>query len=117
MKYSNPRTEAVFTDWPIGRLQRTTARFWIESDPKHGERGMRTTINPKTGRPSAPKKLTYASKARIVDGDDGKTYIAMLSSSYRLVSVMQSNMQFQAESINESGDPARYAEMIALFEE
>ncbi len=68
MSYSNPRTSAVIPDWPSGS-QRVTATFSIEAHPKRGERGVRTT----TG---APKTLTYARKARIVDGDDGRIYIA-----------------------------------------
>jgi hypothetical protein len=112
MIYSNPRTEAVIPDWPSGR-HRTTATFRIEQHPTRGERGTRTTTDPKTGRESKPKLLTYATKARIVDGDDGKTYIVNLSRSYGLITVMQSNMQFQQEAIFER-DP-RYSEMLALF--
>jgi hypothetical protein len=41
------------------------ARFWIEQTPK-GERAVRQTNG-------AAKKLTYARKMRIVDGDDGRT--------------------------------------------
>lgn len=62
--YSNPRTEAVIENWPSGS-KRVQAIFTIENDPKRGQRATRTT----TG---ATKKLTYASKMRIVDGDDGR---------------------------------------------
>ena len=61
---------ATFTDWPSGS-HRTTATFAIERSGR-GERATRVTLHPITGRPSAPKRLTYATKARIVDGDDGK---------------------------------------------
>lgn len=111
MIYSNPRMEAVITDWPIGN-KRTTATFRIECDPKRGERGTRFTIDPKTGKPSATKKLTFARKARIVDGDDGRTYILELST-YRHISVMQGNMQFQAETLN--ADDPRYLSLLELF--
>jgi hypothetical protein len=109
--YSNPRLEAVIDNWPIG-AKRTTATFRIEAKPGKGERGTRFTIDPKTGRPSATKTMTFAYKARIVDGDDGKTYIAELSM-YRHISIMQSNMKFEEETIH-SSDP-RYADLLALF--
>ena len=101
--YSNPRMEAVINDWPIGS-KRCTATFSIEQTAK-GERAVRTTVG-------APKKLTYARKARIVDGDDGRTYIAELTA-YGFVSVMRGDMKYQHETVH-PGDP-RLPEMLALF--
>lgn len=112
--YSNPRLEAVYDDWPSGR-HRTTAIFTIERDPRRGERGTRRTLHPETGRPSAPKLLTYGDKARIVDGDDGRTYILVLSKAYGHITVFQSNMQFEEETVF-TRDP-RYAALLALFQE
>lgn len=102
--YSNPRLTATIENWPHGS-QRVTAHFSVEADPKKGERAVRVT----TG---APKKLTFARKMRIVDGDDGRTYIAALSL-YGFVSIMRGDMKLQEETIH-SGNP-RYAEMLALF--
>lgn len=102
---------AVIDNWPIG-ANRTTATFAIEQHPSRGERATRFTISPKTGKPSATKTLTYAVQARIVDGDDGRTYLAMMTM-YRHVSIMQSNMQFQAETIH--ADDLRYGAVAALF--
>ena len=110
--YSNPRKQAEFTDWPSGKL-RTRCVFTVEAKPGKGERAVRVTTDPKTGRESAPKALTYARRVRIVDGSDGKTYIAELTL-YGFVSIMQSNMQFQQESINV--DDLRYAAVHALFD-
>lgn len=104
MKYSNPRLNAIIPDWPIGRDQRAPATFTIEQN-KQGERAIRTT----TG---AAKKLTYAVKARIVDGEDGRTYIANLTL-YGHVSIMRGDMKFSQETINEND--ARYPEVLALF--
>lgn len=104
VEYSNPRMEATIKDWPTGNT-RTTAIFKIEQHRTRGERATRVTINPKTGRPNAPKVLTYATHMRIVDGDDGRTYILELSQ-YGTLRVMQSNMQFQAEVIDPK-DPRR----------
>lgn len=110
VNYSNPRMEAVIENWPIG-TKRTTATFRIET--KSGkQRGTRFTIDPKTGRATATKTMTYALKARIVDGIDGKTYIVELTE-YRHISVMQSNMKFQHEVIHP--DNNRYDEVLELF--
>ena len=102
--YSNPRTEAVIENWPHGS-QRVTARFSIEATPR-GERAVRVT----TG---APKKLTFARKMRIVDGDDSRTYIAELSN-YGFVTIMCGDMKFQHEVVHER-EP-RHAELLKLFE-
>jgi hypothetical protein len=104
MKYSNPRLTATIPDWPSGS-KRVTARFEIEQDSKRGERAIRVTDG-------APKKLTYAKMARIVDGDDGRTYIAEFSM-YGHISIMKGDMKFQHETIFER-DP-RYAEVLELF--
>jgi hypothetical protein len=101
--YSNPRTSATIENWPSGS-NRVTAQFSIESGKK-GERAVRVT----TG---APKKLTFANKMRIVDGDDGRTYIAALTG-YGHISVFHGDMKYSKEAVFES-DP-RYPELRALF--
>jgi hypothetical protein len=103
-KYSNPRMSAVIENWPHGS-QRVTANFEIECDPKRGERAVRIT----TG---APKKLTFAQKMRIVDGDDGRTYIAELTM-YRHITIMRGDMKYNHETIFENNP--RYAELLTLF--
>ncbi len=104
MKYSNPRMKATIENWPSGK-HRVTARFEIEQDPKRGERATRTTDG-------AAKKLTYSKLARIVDGDDGRTYIAEFTM-YGFISIMKGDMKFQHETIHTS-DP-RYPEALELF--
>src|ERR1700688_3897891 len=104
-KYSNPRMAATIDNWPSGS-KRVTAEFWIESAIGKGERAVRVT----TG---APKKLTFARKMRIVDGDDGLTYIAALSS-YGHVTIFQRNMQYHKEAFFE--DDGDYAEVLKLFD-
>lgn len=103
--YSNPRMNATIENWPVGGTRRATAVFTIEQT-KRGERGVRTT----TG---APKALTYARKARIVDGDDGRTYIAELTM-YGFVTIMRGDMKIQEETIFETD--ARYPAALALFD-
>jgi hypothetical protein len=112
LQYSNPRQDCTITDWPYGQY-RTTARFYIDRDAKRGERGVRTTIDPKTGRVSKPKTLTYAAQACIVDGSDGKIYILELAKGYTHFSIMQSNMQFQQEAIFEGDE--RFEKLGALL--
>jgi hypothetical protein len=97
---------ATIENWPSGS-KRVTAIFSIEQHPTRGERGVRTT----TG---APKKLIYARKARIVDGDDGRIYIAELTA-YGHVTIMCGDMKFHKESFFER-DPG-YAAALALFGE
>ncbi len=110
--YSNPRLSATIADWPHG-AHRTKATFAIETHPQRGQRATRVTIDPKTGRPSTPKVLTYARKARIVDGDDGRTYIAELTM-YGFVTIMRGDMKYQEAVIHQ--DSPDYAAALALFE-
>ncbi len=104
--YSNPRMAATIENWPSGQ-HRVTAQFSIEVDHKKGERGVRVT----TG---AAKKLTYARKARIVDGNDGRTYVAKLTS-YGHISIMRGDFKYNEETIFEND--ARYPAIRALFDE
>jgi len=102
--YSNPRMAATIENWPSGS-KRVTARFEIEQDAKRGERAVRTTDG-------APKKLTFAKMARIVDGSDGRTYLAMLTV-YDSISIMKGDMKYQQEYISERSE--RYAHALELF--
>ena len=110
IKYSNPRLSFSTDNWPYGS-KRTTATFTVEQTNK-GERVSRETVNPKNGRVNKPKKTTYSTKARIVDGPDGKTYIAELSE-YGHITIMQSNLQYQHESYH-NGDSG-FSDIAALF--
>lgn len=105
MKYSNPRMKAVIENWPSSFNKRVTAIFEIEQHPKRGERAVRITDG-------KPKTLTFAKLARIVDGDDGRTYIAELTS-YGFISIMRGDMKIQHESISQN-DP-RYGMTLELF--
>lgn len=104
-KYSNPRMSATIENWPSGSRQ-VQAVFSIESGSK-GERAVRVT----TG---APKKLTFAQKMRIVDGDDGRTYIAALTG-YGHITIHRGDMKYHEESVFEREE--RYPELRALFGE
>lgn len=108
--YSNPRTQFSTDDWPYGKY-RTTATFLVQST-KHGERVARITTDPRRGTNNKPKTTTYAKKVLIVDGSDDKTYIIELTQSDH-ISVMQSNLQIQQESLFPGDD--RYPEVLALF--
>jgi hypothetical protein len=112
-QYTNPRMTVTIDGWPYGRDLRTTATFTIEQHPTRGERGTGTTVDPKNGRISKPKTLTYASKARIVDGEDGRTYILELTASRTHLRVMMSDMQHQLEAI--FPDDPRYTDLVALL--
>ena len=115
LTYSNPRKSVVIEDWPSGSYK-TKATFVVESAPKgNQERAVRVTVNPKTGRANNPKKLTYATLVRFVDGSDGKLYI-IEKSIYSFISVMKGTMDFQHEVIHESQQSERYKEIMKLFE-
>lgn len=101
--YSNPRMRATIEGWPSGN-QRVTATFYIETTHR-GQRAVRTT----TGKPT---KLTFAKEMRIVDGDDGRTYIAALNI-YGSVNIMRGDMKFQEETVHR--DEMRYNALRALF--
>lgn len=51
-------TAYCIESYPFGRL-RTKMYVWIETKPKLGDRVIRQTIDPKTGRLCAPKASTY----------------------------------------------------------
>lgn len=102
--YTNPRMQATIENWPHGS-QRVQARFWIEQTPR-GERAVRQT----TG---AAKKLTFARKMRIVDGDDGHTYIIELTM-YGHITVMRGDMKYNEEVVHEREEG--YAELKGLFD-
>ena len=104
LTYSNPRMQATIENWPSGS-KRVTARFEIEQTPRKGERAVRTT----TGD---PKKLTYAKLARIVDGSDGRTYIAEFTM-YGHITIMRGDLKCSHETVHPS-DP-RYAAALELF--
>lgn len=111
--YSNPRMKAVIQDWPSG-AHRTTATFEVETHPTRGQRGTRTTIDPRTGRPGAAKVLTYAKRFRIVDGDDGRTYLIADNGSFGFFTVVRSDMKIHDETIWPKD--SRYVDIAALFE-
>lgn len=102
--YSNPRTSALVEDWPSG-LRRVTAKFWIEAVPGKGERAVRVT----TGK---PVKLTFARRMRIVDGDDGRTYI-VCATNYGGVYIRRGDMKYDHESAHHPNP--RYHELMELF--
>ena len=113
--FTNPRTRAVFTDWPNGR-HRTECVFAVESHPKRGERVSRVTRD-KHGRPCSPKYTTYAEKWAIVDGEDGRTYL--LAGGTYGVTVKSSDMQHDAVLPDGSyfaGDHPRFPELRALID-
>jgi hypothetical protein len=109
--YTAPAMERKIEGWPLGRFERATALFTIEQHPTRGERAVRVLVA--EGKRFNPKKLTYAAKVRIVDGSDGRTYIAELTRS-GFVSIMKGDMKYQAETIFE--DSPHFGEVRALFE-
>lgn len=79
----------------------TRCRIWYGSD---------TGIHYAHKYPLGPDYIEKM--ARIVDGSDGRTYIAEYTT-YGFISIMRGDMKFQQEAIFER-DP-RYAEALELF--
>jgi|SRR5919109_5206562 hypothetical protein len=112
MTYRTPCRDLTVHSWPYGISDRTIAKFWIEHHPTRGERCLRITQDPYTGTWSQPKKLPYGRKARIVTGDDRKTYVLVLHTNH--ISVMCGDMKVQHESVF-PGDE-RYPSLMSLFD-
>lgn len=115
LTYSNPRQFAEFSDWPFGR-QRVRCAFNVETDRQGRERVARVTENKTRTGWNKPKKTTYANRARIVDGSDGKTYL-LLETKYGFIEVRKANMQEEHETVHGDTDPARYASLLALIQQ
>jgi len=133
--YTDPRSETQIDDWPSGG-KRVTAKLWIETDAKRGQRAVRATLRPrynwsfrthrcKHHRPTRtlaggdwgePKKLTYSAVQRIVDGSDGKTYIAALRLPYGFITIYQGNLQYSEEIIFPHDNEARFRQICALLD-
>ncbi len=118
LTYSNPRIAATIENWPYSsvhfqKVKRTTAHFNIETHQTRGQRGVRIVVNPDTGANNRPKKLKYVEQAKIVDGNNGKIYIAELSG-YGYVTIMCGNMKDIQELTPESSP--RYAVLLELFD-
>ena len=57
---TSPETAYVVGNYPYGFRLRTSIRYWIETNPKFGQRFSSQTLNPKTGRWNQPKHSTYS---------------------------------------------------------
>lgn len=99
LTYSNPRTYFRCEDWPFGS-QRCVAEFYVEQHPKRGQRIVRRTSKKGGVGWNAPKMTTYAPSWAIVDGSDGKTYLAC-PTQWGGVFIMRSDMKLMQESLSE----------------
>ncbi len=102
MRYSNARKKAVVEDWPIGGSCRGKAVFEVEANSR-GERCSRITEK-RNGSWGKPKRSVYGKLVRIVDGEDGRTYVAILSKNYPQIGVMRGDMKYSQESFHHGDD-------------
>lgn len=118
LEYSNPRLSLVVEGWPWGQKMRTQASFFVESN-KRGQRVGRILKDPHSGRPCAAKFTTYSAQARIVDGSDGRTYIATLGHFNSSIQIVCGDMKYTREypPAGNAGTPehARHGKILALF--
>lgn len=70
MKYLKTTEKVTIPNYPYGYVQKTTAYFSLEHNPKKGFRTVFQTINPKTGKLNKEKKSTY-SPVMILKNTDG----------------------------------------------
>lgn len=106
--YSDPRLELVIEDYPLGGTKRGQCRFYVDKNPKRGARVGKVT----TGKPSF---TTFANRAAIVTGDDGRTYVLRDVKDYGFVDVSRSDFKTH-ESVHKSSSPERYATLMALID-
>jgi hypothetical protein len=102
-RYSNPRMAVLIPARGVGKK---TATYLIETHAEFGQQAVRITEAVK------PRKLPYGVHARIVDGEHGGLYIAILTESGDIV-IMHDDMKSIAERIV-PGD-AQYEEARALL--
>ena len=106
--FTNPRQEAIFSDWPLGGTKRGTIKFWIEEHPKRGYRFCRIT----TGK---PKTATYGGKGAIVTGSDGRTYLIQFAGAFDFISVKTHDFMSPAPEVHPSGVFPEQAELYATL--
>ena len=108
-KLSSSTCNYEVEDWPFGR-QTCKAQFTVEG--KLGkERVARVTENKARTGWNKPKRTTYSYQARIVQGDDGKTYI--IRNHWSHINVMEGTLKFEAGNLWPQDE--QYAEVLALF--
>lgn len=112
LTYSNFTKSRTIEGWPMGGSKRGIAKFYVEAKGGH-ERACRTTEC--NGKVSKPITTTYATTVCFADGSDGKTYQLEITKHYNFVSVRQSNLKYGEETIHESEQPERYAELVAAI--
>jgi len=122
IRFTNPRLEATFDDWPMGGTKRGSCTFTVEHNAKRGWRFVRqTTFN---GRTAKPKTATYGGKAAIVDGEDGRTYLIQFAGQFDFIKISAHDFKdAHADKIErESGvfpesSPEDYATLAKLIEQ
>ncbi len=108
MTYRNARKLAYYADWPLGGKKRGACNFFVELDPKRGERVGKQT----TGK---PHYTTYSKRCAIIEGDDGRTYILKEIGEYAAFRVSRHD-GIDHEYVHQGTAPERYAELMALMD-
>jgi hypothetical protein len=48
MGHDSPETALIISDYPTGRMERCVKRVWVDQNPKHGQRCVYQTSQPKS---------------------------------------------------------------------
>lgn len=111
--YSNPRTYAEFDDWPCGSGRMRCRCVFVVRSSARGNRIERTTFRT-DGTPNSPKRGTYCTTARVVDGSDGRIYVLERTARAESICVRESDIA-HAHYVR-AGD-AEFAALAALLSE
>jgi len=78
--YTTQQTAYEVKDYPYGFRLRTSIFYWIETKEGKGDRFCSYTINPKNGRPNAPKYSTYSPFMYLYLNDEGHVTYGVIES-------------------------------------
>jgi len=77
--HNSQETALEVKNYPWGFRLRTSIFYWIETEPKKGDRFCSYTIDPKNGRKCAPKKSTYSNIAIMFSDEKGHIHNEQLN--------------------------------------
>lgn len=112
LQFVSAATEVKIDGWPMGGSKRGLAIFKMQ-ETSRGQRIVRKTLH--MGRESKPKTTTYGKLARILICSDGLTWTATTAPHGEMITIGKSDLKQSQETIFQSSQPERYAEVLELM--